>query len=61
MEAEDVEVELSGASGADVFATKRLKVEAKSASSCTYTTAGQIQLEVEKISGASSLKHKERQ
>ena len=58
LEADDVEVEVTGASGASVYVLKRLKVEAKSASSCTYTTAGQIQLEVEGITGASSLKHK---
>ena len=59
LEAEDVELEVSGASRADVFVTKRLEVEVTGASTCTYTTAGQIQLDVKKIAGASSFKRKE--
>lgn len=56
MAAGSVGVDLSGASYAKVFVLDELEVECSGASSCSYKTAGRIDLDVHEVSRSASLK-----
>ena len=56
MAAGNVGVDLSGASYAKVFVLDELEVECSGASSCSYKTAGRIDLDIHEVSRSASLK-----
>lgn len=56
--ADNVSVNASGASKAEVYVNKRLSVDVSGASSCIYSGNNQIQLDAMKVTGASTLKRR---
>ena len=56
MAARNVDVDLSGASYAKVYVLDELEVDCSGASSCSYKTAGRIDLDIHEVSRSASLK-----